>query len=224
MAQTNKTKTIATMGMLCAIAYVLMYVTRPIPNIVAFPPLGYDPKDIIILLGGFLYGPLHALLISVVVSLLEMVTVSTTGIIGCAMNIVSTGAFVCTASFIYRKRKTLGGAVIGLTVGVIMVTIVMTLWNYILTPFFISNENFPVAAAREAVVKMLLPIFIPFNLFKSGINAVLAMMMFKPVTLALCKANLIEPAIIGKRSTKIKWIFIAVMLAMSVALLLHFIL
>ena len=80
------TKRLTACAMLAAAAYVVMAIGR-IP-VVLF--LSYDPKDIIIAIGGFLYGPLSAMGISVVVSLLEMVTVSGTGFIGCIMNILST--------------------------------------------------------------------------------------------------------------------------------------
>jgi riboflavin transporter FmnP len=209
----NRTKKIVTLAMLCAMAYTVMFALRS-PPLVEIPPLKYDPKDVIILLGGFIYGPLSAAAVSVVVSVLEMITVSTTGIWGCVMNIVSSCAFVCTASIIYGRRKTLGGAIIGMTVGVIAVTGVMTLWNYIVVPFY---AGYP----RAAVAKMLVPVFIPFNLFKYSVSAVLTMLLFKPVATALYKSDLIEPPIIGKRSTKAKWVFIYTGAFVSAAILFY---
>jgi riboflavin transporter FmnP len=198
----SNTKKIVTLSMLCALAYTVMFVFKASPPLVAMPPLKFDPKDIILILGGFLYGPLSALAMSVIVSFLEMLSVSGTGWWGCLANILSSAAFVCTASLIYHKRKTLAGAIIGLTVGVITVTAVMTLWNYLVVPIYMGWP-------RAAVVPLLVPVFIPFNLFKSGLNAVLTIMLFKPLVTALYRAELIEPAIIGTRSTKAKWIFVA---------------
>lgn len=85
--------------MLCAIAYALVAVCR-IP-VVLF--LKYEPKDVVIAMGGFMMGPLASLLISTVVSLVEMVTVSDNGFYGLLMNILSTCAFACPAAFIYKK-------------------------------------------------------------------------------------------------------------------------
>ena len=98
----NKGKKVVQMGMFCAIAYLLMVVGR-IP-VVMF--LKYDPKDVVITVGGFIFGPLSAALISLVVSLVEMFTVSDTGVIGMVMNVLSTCAYVCTAAFIYKKLHT----------------------------------------------------------------------------------------------------------------------
>lgn len=56
------TKKLTIIGMLCALAIVAV-VTLRVP-IVPFPPLFYEPKDVIILIGGFMFGPVWALIIS----------------------------------------------------------------------------------------------------------------------------------------------------------------
>ena len=142
----SKTKRITVIGMLCAITYVTMVVGR-IP-IILF--LKYDPSDVIVTLGGFIWGPMTSCIVSVIVATLEMITVSDTGILGCIMNIVQTLSFACTASVIYKKKHTLSGAVIGLASGWLITVIVMLLWNYLVTPLYMGYP-------REAVVELLLP-------------------------------------------------------------------
>jgi len=90
------------MAMLCALAFVAVVAIR-IPLIPMLPFLEYEPKDIIILTGGFLFGPMSAALISVIVSFIEMFTISSTGIIGLIMNVLSTVAFVCPAAYLYKN-------------------------------------------------------------------------------------------------------------------------
>ena len=121
----SRIKKICVLAVLAALSYVLMLVGR-IP-VVAF--LKYDPKDVIITFAGFLYGPFSAFVVSLVVSLIEMFTVSDTGIIGFAMNVLSTCAFSCTAALIYRKKHTLSGAVLGVSLGTVLMVIIMLLWN-----------------------------------------------------------------------------------------------
>lgn len=176
----TNTKKITTLAMLCAISYVLMFFFR-IP-VISF--LKYDPKDIIITIGGFIYGPLSAMCVSIIVSFFEMITVSSTGIIGFFMNIISTCAFACTASFIYKKRHTISGAVAGLISGSIAMAIVMILWNYLITPLYMG-------ISRAEVVKMLIPIFLPFNLLKAGLNAGFSFLLYKPVINALRQVGLV---------------------------------
>ncbi|MEQ2443201.1 ECF transporter S component [Pseudoflavonifractor sp. CLA-AP-H29] len=178
-------RTVVCTGMLCAIAYVVMLVSKTIfapLTVVGF--LTFDMKDVIIAIGGFLYGPLNALCISVVTSLIEMVTVSDTGPIGLLMNVLSTIAFVCPAAFIYKRRQKLSAAVVGLVIGGILMTAIMLLWNYLITPLYM---NVP----RDVVVAMLPTAFLPFNLVKALMNGALTMLLYKPVVTALRKARLV---------------------------------
>ena len=177
----SKTKRITAIGMLCAITYVTMVVGR-IP-IILF--LKYDPSDVIVTLGGFIWGPMTSCIVSVIVATLEMITVSDTGILGCIMNIVQTLSFACTASFIYKKKHTLSGALIGLASGWLITVIVMLLWNYLVTPLYMGYP-------REAVVELLLPAFLPFNLLKGGLNASIAFLLYKPIVTALRKSGYIS--------------------------------
>ena len=101
------------------------------------------------------------------------------------MNILSTCAFACTAAYIYKKKHTLSGAVIGLAAGCVLMTIVMLLWNYLFTPIYLGYP-------REAVAEMLLPVFLPFNLLKGGLNMAITLLIYKPIVTGLRKAGLIE--------------------------------
>ena len=150
--QNAKTKKIVLLAMMAALAYLVMVVIR-IP-VVMF--LKYEPKDVIITIAGFIFGPLEAFLVSAVVSIIEMFTVSDTGWIGAVMNLVSTCSFACVAALIYKKNHTLKGAVIGLLAGVGCMVAVMILWNYLLTPLYMGYP-------REAVVPLLPTVFLPFN-------------------------------------------------------------
>lgn len=179
----DRVKTTVQIGMLCAIAYLIMVVGR-VP-VVLF--LKYDPKDVIIAIGGFLFGPLSAAVISLVVSLVEMFTVSDTGIIGLIMNVLSSCTFACTAAVLYKKFHTVKGAAMGLAAGGIFMTVVILLWNYLVTPIYMGYP-------REAVAAMLLPVFLPFNLLKAGLNGAVTMLVYKPVVTALRKAGLAAPS------------------------------
>ena len=110
----GKTKKLTTIAMLCTITYVVMAVGR-IP-VVLF--LKYDPSDVIVALSGFIWGPTTSCIVSVAVAVIEMITVSETGIWGCIMNIIQTLSFACTAAVIYKKKHTLAGAVSGLLYGI----------------------------------------------------------------------------------------------------------
>lgn len=172
--QSKRMRLMTIVGIVSAIAFVLV-ATIKIP-VVLF--LKYEPKDIAITLTGLAVGPLSAVLITIITSFLEMITISSTGIIGFAMNVLATLAFVLPAVVIYRRKHDRFGAVIGLACGVILMTLVMLLWNYIATPIFLNIE-------REKVVPLLWSAILPFNLLKGGLNAALTYLLYKPITSAL---------------------------------------
>jgi riboflavin transporter FmnP len=178
-SQQSKTKTLVTCAMLGALAFVVMAVGR-VP-VVLF--LKYDPKDVILAIAGFLFGPLPALGVTSVVALLEMFTFSDTGVIGLIMNILSSASFVCTAAIIYQRRRTLRGAIAGLLLGVVCMCAVMLLWNYLITPLYMN-------VSRQEVAALLLPAFLPFNLLKGVLNASITMLLYKPVVRGLSRAHL----------------------------------
>lgn len=177
----SKTKKLTTIGMLCALAYIAVVVGR-IP-LVLF--LKYDPKDVVIVIGGLIFGPLTSFVVTMIVSVVQMFTISGTGILGCIMNIISSCSFACTAAFIYKKRHKLSGAILGLFCGFSCQVVVMMLWNYLIAPIYMGYP-------REAIVELLLPAFLPFNLIKGGLNAAITMLLYKPVVVALHRSNLIE--------------------------------
>lgn len=177
----SKTKKLAVMEALCTLAYIAAAVGR-VPLILF---LKYDPKDVIIAIGGLIFGPLASFSIALTVSLVEMVTISENGVLGFLMNVISSSSFACTAAFVYRKRHGRSGAVVGLLCGWGCMLSMMLLWNYFIAPIYMG-------CSREAVAELLIPVFLPFNLIKGGFNAAIAMMLYKPVITALRRAHLIE--------------------------------
>ena len=183
---TFSTRTIVLIGMFCAIAYVVMLLSKLIPiNVAGF--LTFDLKDVIIAICGLITGPVQALIVSVIVSFIEMLTISSTGPIGLLMNVLSSCAFVIPISLIYHKRRVFSSAIIGAVAGVLCMTVVMLLWNWLITPLYMGVD-------REIVISMLMPTFLPFNLLKGGINAALTVLLYKPVITALRRTKLIPPS------------------------------
>jgi len=176
-------KMLVILAMLSAVAFVLASVIR-IPLVPAVGFLGYEPKDVVLVIAGFIFGPLAPLAMITVISLLEGFTTSVLGPIGIPMNFIASAAFSCTASVIYKKWKTLRGAAVGLGVGVVVTTVIMLLWNYALTPILLGIP-------RQAVEELLIPGFLPFNLIKGTLNAAIAMLLYKPIRIALSNARLL---------------------------------
>lgn len=176
------TKKITTIGMLCSMAVVVNLLIRfPIVPAVSF--LNYDPKDIVIVIGGFIYGPAVTVIMSAITSVLEIMFRGGT-IIDVLMNMISTCTFAVTAAYFYKRNHTKKGAIIGLILGVIACAISMLLWNYVVTPIYFQMP-------REAVVSML-PAILLFNVLKCGMNTGVTLFLYKPVVNILRRTNLVD--------------------------------
>ena len=173
------TKKTAVLAMLAAISIVgIIFIRFSIFPQVAF--LEYDPADVPIFIATFAFGPLSGLLLTIVVSVIQGLTVSAgSGIIGILMHILSTGTFVLASGLIYQKKKTRKRAYIALLAGIISMCAVMTVWNIIVTPIHMGIP-------RAAVIPYM-PFIIAFNFIKAGINAVLTALLYKKVHNQLSK-------------------------------------
>ena len=203
-------KTMVLLAMLAAIAFLLVTLVR-IP-VVLF--LSYEPKDVVIAIGGFLLGPMASFVISLVVSLLEMFTISTTGPIGAVMNLLSSCTFACTAAVIYKRKRTLSGAVLGLAAGSVAMAGIMLLWNYLITPLYMTGTS------RSDVAAMLIPVFLPFNALKAGFNTALTLLLYKPLVSALRKTRLVKPSQNRSGRSKAGLYLLAALLLVTCVLLL----
>lgn len=175
MNSNAKTKKIAVMAMLVALSVVMVFLVR-FPILPSAPFLEYDPADIPILIGAFAYGPLAGLVLTVVASLIQGFSVSaTSGLYGILMHIIATGTLVLVSSGIYRIKHTRAGAVIGLICGTISMALIMMVANHFITPFYMLV---PV----DVVDAMLLPVILPFNLIKAGLNSIITFVVYKVVS------------------------------------------
>jgi len=169
---------------MAAMACLLMLVVR-VPVMPLAPFLTYDPKDVIVVIGGFMFGPWAAVTIAVISAFVEMFF-SETWLWGFVMNVTSSLAFAVPAALIYKFRRTLGGAIAGLAVGVAVVVPVMLAMNVLVVPLFMPFVE------RADVIGMLAGVFLPFNAIKYGLNAAFALVVYKPIIRALRAAGLLQ--------------------------------
>ena len=101
-----------------------------------------------------------------------------------------------TAAYVYKRNHTRKGAVLGLALGVVALTVVMLLWNYLITPLYMKIP-------RDVVAAMLPTVFLPFNLVKGGLNMAVILLLYKPVVTALRQAKLLpESHSVSQESSK----------------------
>lgn len=173
-------RSLAVTAMLCALAYVAMFVFK---FKVGF--LTFDFKDAIISIVSLINGPVMGIVSAFVVALLELVTVSDTGLYGFIMNFLSSGVFALSVGLVYKYKRSFVGALLAAVTAVFSVTAVMLLANLFITPYYMGVE-------RDVVIGMLASMLLPFNLCKSLMNAALMLIIYKPLTTALRKAHLVK--------------------------------
>ena len=203
----DRVKRLVGMALLAALAYLVMLAIK-IP--VSF--LTLDVKDAIITLAAFLYGPLAGPILALLVAGLEAVTVSTTGIYGFIMNFTGSAIFSLVASAIFCKTRRHRAAFAGLYAAIPIYAGVMLLMNLWITPLYTG-------APREAVVGMLLPLLLPFNLAKSALNAAAVLLLYQPVLLAAVRSHAVGHISFDlQKPARREWIFFAAAVAVSAAI------
>lgn len=175
-----------------ALAFVVALVCNVIPPVQGF--LSLDVKDAVIAIASFIYGPVAAILISFIAAFIELVTFSTTGWYGFVMNFASSAVFSLTASLIYNRFRSINGALAAFLSAIITTTGVMLLLNNFVTPIYLFDymKIMPEAAAREYVKSLLPGVLLPFNATKALLNSSVAMLLYKPLTVALTRAKIIQ--------------------------------
>lgn len=156
--------------MFCALSYVCTVLIK-----VPVQFLTLDVKDALIVLCALIFGPISGVAVAVIVPALEFLTISGTGVYGLIMNVLSSVTFSVTAGLIYRYKKSLTGAVVGLASAVFAVTSVMLLANLLVTPYYMG-------APVEAVIAMIPTVLLPFNFIKATLNAAIVLLLYKPLS------------------------------------------
>lgn len=202
---TKKITVIAMLSAMAMIVSMLFYV--PIVPAVSF--LKYEAKDVLITIAGFLYGPMAAFLSGSVTAVLEMF-LRGGNIIDVIMDIVSTCSYACAAALVYKKVHTQKGALYGMILGSVLMVVLMMVWNYIVTPIYYDMP-------REAVVAMMIPGFLPFNVIKALLNTLLILLLYKPVVKVLRSTSLVEKSDV---QTKVTGLYIALIVFLAITIVL----
>ena len=184
----QKFKKLIVAAVFCALAFVSMFVLRI--NVMF---LTFDAKDAVVTIAGLLLGPIYAFAISVAVPIIESIAIGDTGIWGLLMDFLSTMIFSCTCALIYKHKKNIKGAVIGLVSSALAVTAFMILFNLFVVPLYTPGYT------TAAVAKMVPTLFLPFNLTKAVLNAAIVLILYKPASTAL-KATKVLPSKVVENS------------------------
>ena len=196
---------LTTMALLLALGAVLSFIEFPLLPGTDF--LKYDAANVPALLVGFAYGPLSGCLVAALIPWLHSLFAGNPW--GAVMNMVIGVAYVLPASLLFKASRGLGkqarvqlkrtagfevsvdrnagkqqvevsrqgisgniALIVGLLISCVLAVGTAMVMNYFVTPIYTG-------APVQAIVSMMIPILLPFNILKTLLNSILGGLLMK---------------------------------------------
>lgn len=165
------TRQLVTMALMCAIGALLSFIEFPLLPGITW--LKFDASNTAAMVAGFAYGPAAGVSVGVIIAIIHGLMLA--DFVGALMNILVIICFVTPAALIYKKHRTYKAAILGLFVSIICAICGAILGNLLLTPSWLG-------VPLDAVVALIAPALIPFNIAKGLLNAVLTLIIYKSIS------------------------------------------
>lgn len=188
------TRKIAITALLSAVATILMFLSFPLPFLIP-PFIKMDFSELPALLAAFSMGPISGVAVCLVKNLINLLF-TTTGGVGELCNFLMGVCFVLPAGWIYRVKKTRGGALLASAVGAVSMAVLSVPVNYFISyPFYTSLMPLDVIIGMyqklvpsvDGLLSCLLLFNVPFSLLKGALDVLLAFLIYKPLSPLLHK-------------------------------------
>ena len=189
----DTTHNLTVAAMLSAVAFILMFIEFPIPMLIpAF--IKMDFSDLPALLGAFALGPVYGVIISFMKNLLHIVIKGTsTACVGELSNFILGAIFSAVAGYLYKHHKSRKTAIIGAVAGAVAMAVLSVPSNYfVVYPAYVQFYHMPLEAilgmyqailpSADSLIKCLILFTLPFTLVKGLLDAVLCMLIYKPLS------------------------------------------
>jgi len=176
-------KALVQIGMLSAIAIILMMFEIPLP----FAPTFYkiDLSEVPVLVGCFAMGPMAGVLVELVKILLNFVMTGTsTAGVGEIANFIIGCSFCVPAGLIYRKNRTRKSALIGMATGTLLMIVIGCFVNgFVLLPTYaLVGMGTAVNSHITSLSTFVMFAVAPFNLVKGIIVSLVVFLIYKKIS------------------------------------------
>ena len=205
-----KEKKLVVMGLFVALTYLANFIFNFKADFLSF-----EAKDAITTICAYAYGPVSGIIVAVLSAVLESLTASATGIYGFVMNVAGSVTFVGIAGLVYKFKEGLFGAVFGIVLSSALMTGVMIGLNVLITPYYMG-------APRSAVIGLITPMLLPFNLVKSVFNGAIVLVLRRPLLRAMQAANVINRPLEDENKNVRLVVFVASILV-AIAAIVYFV-
>ena len=183
-------KALVQIGMLSAIAVVLMMFDIPLP----FAPTFYKIDLSEVLVGCFAMGPMAGVLVELVKILLNLVLTGTqTAGVGEIANFIIGCSFCVPAGLIYRRNRTRKSALIGMVTGTVLMIVIGCFVNaFVLLPTYAAAFGMPIdalvgmgTAVNSHITSLSTFVMFavaPFNLVKGIVVSLIVFLIYKKIS------------------------------------------
>ena len=188
------TRKIAITALLSAVATILMFLSFPLPFLIP-PFIKMDFSELPALLAAFSMGPISGVAVCLVKNLINLLF-TTTGGVGELCNFLMGVCFVLPAGWIYRVKKTRGGALLAAAIGAVAMAVLSVPVNYFISyPFYTSLMPLDtiigmyqkLVPSVDGLLSCLVVFNMPFTLLKGALDVMLAFLIYKPLSPLLHK-------------------------------------
>ena len=194
----KKTHKLVVAAMLSAVAFILMYVETPVPFLIpSFVKL--DISDLPAIMGAFALGPIWGAGIELIKNILFILLHGTgSQYVGEMFNFICGAAYAIVAGLVYKTNKSKKGAIIAAILAAIAMGVVSVPLNYfIVYPAYVKLYHLPLEViigmyqalnpSVNGLLSCLLIFNLPFTIGKGLLDAVICMLIYKPLSPILHK-------------------------------------
>lgn len=183
--KTMDVRKITGIGMLSAIAFILMFLDFSVPFMPSF--IKMDLSELPALIGSFAYGPIAGVMICLIKNLLHLMKSGTNGV-GELSNFLLGASFVLVAGLVYKWKKNRKSALVGSVAGALIMGIFSVFSNYFLVyPIYYNfmDKELILAAYQlifpgvNNILECLIVFNMPFTFLKGILSVVITFLIYK---------------------------------------------
>ena len=169
----------AIVGILSAIAYILMFMEFSVPLMPVF--IKMDLSDFPALIGSLAVGPVGGIIIALIKNLLHL-TVTSTGGVGELSNFILNAVFILPAGLLYKKKKSkknaCGGAVLGAVLMASKYFVVYPVYYNFMPADTILAAYQAIFPGVKSILQSLIVFNMPFTFIKAMISVVITFLLY----------------------------------------------
>jgi riboflavin transporter FmnP len=177
--QQTRVRKLVTVGMLSSIAYLLMMLDFPFPGLPNF--LQIDFSEVPALIAAIVFGPSAGIMVEAIKNILHYLIQGSGVPIGEISNFIAGSIFILPAAYLYRRFQSIKSLLIGLGIGTVLMTLMMSILNYyVIMPAYTFFLNMPVMS-QESIRQFVVAAVLPFNLIKGVVVTLLLLVIMTKI-------------------------------------------